>query len=164
MNLFNQDKWWPLGQKLQRIIHNGTLPINDSNKLPRDMCISNRQEFFKFRDNLIPSDLIVKPETENDNYVKKENIIFNDLFLDEEYPIDYKKSLSILIVGFKIEEVYYSKIFDTNIVLLDDKDLKFNYFSVCICDNMSKVKGRFFVLNKEHKKNEITLDNNYDDY
>ena len=158
MNLFRTEKWWPYGKKIKRLIHNGQLPIIEKSKIYTELCITNRDEFFEFRNSLLPCDIT----SDIKDKVSTSKIVYNDLFLDDEYPIDYPKSISFVIIGHRIEEIYYSKLFDTNIIILEEGEFIENIFSVCICENVCRNEARFTVINKN--KQILCEENLYDDY
>ena len=91
MNIFSKEKWWPVGQLLNRRIHNGVLPITDKNKLPQDLLILSKEEFVNFRKTIIP--FFIKNTTE-DNQNSTEKKLFNDYFLDDEYIEDDEERMA----------------------------------------------------------------------
>ena len=171
MKIINDDKWWSLGDNVMKKLYTGT--IADDKPL-KDLIIYNEKELKIFQENLAMNIFkkVYRDKNKNDEnnfeYILNKNE--EDELLNTSVQFDFQKEILVVINSAKIKEIYFSKIFDCFLIILDNIQVEKNYYSLALCNKLNNSLNnnsnlKFELINEKPKSLiENRPENNNDEY
>jgi hypothetical protein len=150
------DMWWHKDASVLFSLYNGII-ADDCNI--NDMIILNKEDLNLFINSIALN--IINPKNESEFVTNR-----LDMLLNNNYVINFKEQLCIIITSAEIDSILYSELYESYVVILKNKRKEKKAYSLGVVRKKNRFINKFFIMNEKPEAivNNIEMVNNNDEY